>query len=128
MCMHVLACVCVLQADAEEMQPQRLASSDWAAQDHSLFHSTRGVRQPHDPLVQLVTTVADQLGGDAEVGCLSKIEWHKFNYVHAHTHTHVRTHAHTHTHTQRTHAHTHESTHTHTRANTHVTMFLLYIG
>ena len=62
----------VRQADAEERQPQRLASREWAAQDHPLLHSTRGVRQPQDPLVHLALRVADEVGGSAAVFPLTK--------------------------------------------------------
>ena len=60
-CSHLF--LLVLQADAAEHQPQRLTSREWAAQDHALFHSSRGVRQPHDPLTALVVRGSDQVGG-----------------------------------------------------------------
>ena len=50
----------VLQADADEMQPQRISSREWTAQDHALFHSSRAVRQPWDPATVLMMRGADE--------------------------------------------------------------------
>ena len=57
----------VLQADADEMQPQRLTSPELAGQDHPLFHSSRGFRQSWDPMPGLVLTTTDEMGGTALV-------------------------------------------------------------
>ena len=57
----------VLQADADEMQPQRLTSPELAGQDHPLFHSSRGFRQSWDPLTALVLRTTDEMGGTATV-------------------------------------------------------------
>ena len=57
----------VQQADAEEVLPQRLSSREWTAQDHALFHSSRGVRQPWDPMTALVVESTDVVGQSAEV-------------------------------------------------------------
>ena len=62
-CRHCL----VWKADAEERQEQRLSSREWAAQDHALFHSSRSVRQPSDPLTTMVLRGIDHLGEDAAV-------------------------------------------------------------
>ena len=57
----------VLQADADEMQPQRLTTPELTAQDHALFHSSRSVVQPCDPVVGLIIRGADEHAGGARV-------------------------------------------------------------
>ena len=66
------SCSVVLQADAEERQPQRLSSREWAAQDHALFNATRSVRQPWDPAAYLVTRTANETQTPASVPCLTQ--------------------------------------------------------
>ena len=69
MCMHVhdKLLLCILQADAEARQPQRIASREWTAQDHPLFHSSRSVAQPYDPLTALVLRGVDQNASSGQV-------------------------------------------------------------
>ena len=66
------SCSVVLQADADERQPQRLSSREWAAQDHALFHATRSVRQPWDPGAYLIVRTANETQTPASVPCLTK--------------------------------------------------------
>ena len=69
MCTHVhdKLFLCILQADAEARQPQRIASREWTSQDHPLFHSSRSVAQPFDPLTSLVLRGVDQAAIDEQV-------------------------------------------------------------
>jgi len=41
------------------VQPQRLSSAEWAAQQGPLLRDTRGVRQPRDALVHLAMAAGD---------------------------------------------------------------------
>ena len=53
----------VVKVDADEAQPQLMATAEWAAQEGALLHETRGFRQPRDPLVGVALDAAE-LPGD----------------------------------------------------------------